>query len=152
MSSGQLSAVLAQQLTRTLAETAFMLVESEMSYLPKWDTVIEAGVEFSGEQRGCCWLTVDESGADGLAREMLGSEGEVEPEYRESAVAELLNIFTGWLLEAYFGHDSEHRMGTPTAARKSLEAAVASRLAREYRAIVSTDAGHVFVCGLTFES
>lgn len=152
MSSCALDGILAQQLVRTLEQTAFMLVESTQAELPAWDAAIEASIDFSGRERGRLCLVACEQGACGLAREMLGCEGEIRADYCESAVAELLNIFTAWFLESWWGLGAEHRMGIPQSSRRTFAETVVSSLDSEHRAVVSTDAGYVFVCGITIES
>jgi hypothetical protein len=151
MKEMSLEAVLGDQLSRILADTAFILVEDRDSALPEPEPAIEASLSFSGRQKGTCWLAVSKAGADYLAKEMLGEDLAVDPRHCEQAVLELLNILTGWVLDTWWGEDVAHDMGTPVAFRKPFDQTVCWSLPQGQRVVVATDPGYTFICGVTAE-
>ncbi len=151
MSAMPLQETLSSQLARILEETAFMLVEDTEAPIPEPGPAVEAGLEFSGQHRGTCWLAVSEEGARHLAKEMLGDDVASDINLCEQATAELLNILTAWVLDTWWGQEVEHKMGTPTTVRRDFQQTVSCALPEDQRVIVSTDAGYTFVCGVAVE-
>lgn len=151
MSGAPLREALGIQLSRILEEAAFILVEDSDAPLPEPHLAIEAGLKFSGQQSGTCWLAVSEAGARHLANEMLGDDLASDSNQCENATAELLNILTAWVLDTWWGEDVAHEMGTPTALRKKFDETVAWSIPNERRVVVTTDAGYTFLCGVMVE-
>jgi hypothetical protein len=142
---------LRDKLSRILEETAFMLVEDPDAPLPAPGPAIEARLPFAGRVQGTCWLAVSESGSQHLANEMLGDELDPQSQHCEHATAELLNILTAWVLDAWWGASVPHEMGTPSTARRDFDETVVWSLPPDQRAVVATDSGHTFICGVTVE-
>jgi chemotaxis protein CheY-P-specific phosphatase CheC len=151
MSSVTLQAALGSELARILEEAAFMLVEESEAVLPDPVPAVEACLHFAGQHEGTCWLAVSEEGANHLAKEMLGDELASDANNSEHATAELLNILTAWILDAWWGTHVEHVMDTPHALRKRFDETVVWALPSDRRVVVSTDAGYTFICGVTLE-
>jgi hypothetical protein len=146
-------AALSEQLCRMLEETAFMLVENPDAPLPQPGTAIEAQIPFSGKAPGKCWLVVPEADAAQTATEMLGiSESEGAPSgAADNAVAELLNILTAWVLEAWWGEDVPHSLGLPSTQRRPLTETRFWKVPEATRVIVTTDSGCTFMSCVTEE-
>lgn len=152
MNYAAMKTALAHELSRILADTAFILVEESDAALPDPGPAVEASLDFAGTHRGTCWLAVSEAGAEHLAREMLGEERVVGGDLGEHATAELLNILTGWVLDACWGEDVARSLGVPQAMRRQFADTVSWSLPAGQRVVVSTDAGFTFLAGASVTS
>ncbi|HTP27968.1 MAG TPA: chemotaxis protein CheX [Anaeromyxobacteraceae bacterium] len=122
--SAELSAeLLAQALSRTLEEAAFVFAEPTQDPPPLEGEVIEARLSYRGDHEGELRLAAPASFAASLAANLLGEEeGSQGAKARgDDCIGELLNMIAGALAVDLFGPGSRCLLGLPRVRRVAAE-------------------------------
>jgi len=107
--------LLAEALSRTLEEAAFVFAEDVSAEHDLEGTVIEARLTFSGPKEGELLLSCSDDLAATLAANLLGEDegGASVVGDDEDALGEMLNMIAGSLVVSLFGEDTTCRLGLP---------------------------------------
>jgi hypothetical protein len=106
---------LAELVSRTLEDAAFVFTEPADPTLPFEAPVLEARLDFEGPSRGELALTATPALARGLAANLLGLEpGDPDIAVRAGdALGEIVNMLAGAVVLELFGPAAQTRIGVP---------------------------------------
>jgi hypothetical protein len=151
MSNAALSHALFNQVPRILEEAAYVLIESVNAPLPESYLAVVAQLDFSGPRSGVMWLATSAMETQHLAEEMLGEDSLDDSIMGEKALAEVLNILTPWVLDAWWGANADYRVGTPLTLFLNLCDTIVWSLPDDQRVVLSTVTGATLLCGASLD-
>jgi len=151
MTNAALSNALISQVPRILEEAAYVLIEDTNAPLPESYLAVVAELDFSGPRTGVMWLATSAEETQRLAEEMLGQDHVDDSIMGEKALAEVLNIITPWVLDAWWGTNTEYRVGTPLTLFLNLRDTTVWSLPDDQRVILSTVTGATVLCGASLQ-